>query len=113
MLTARYQGLYHTNLKNVLLIRVQELDNEDDRTIFPSFPAYWVNKKRLSSFSKPEKNNNLRVFLIQSIVSIKQWRRLLRLQGTSLLYQSFTRTEHQRLELCVPHTKEHHPSPSP
>jgi len=45
MLTARYQGLYHTNEKNVLLIRVQELDNEEDRTIFPSFPAYWVNKK--------------------------------------------------------------------
>ena len=42
---ACYQGLYHTNEKNVLLIRLQELDNEDDRMIFPSFPAYRVNKK--------------------------------------------------------------------
>ena len=42
---ARYPGLYHTNEKNVLLIRFQGLDNEDDRMISPSFPAYWVNKK--------------------------------------------------------------------
>jgi hypothetical protein len=45
MLMARYQGLYHTKEKKKLLIRFQELDSEDDRTIFPSFPAYWVNKK--------------------------------------------------------------------
>jgi len=44
-LMARYQGLYHTNEKNVLLNRYQELDSEDDTTIFPSFPSYWVNNK--------------------------------------------------------------------
>jgi hypothetical protein len=41
----RYQGRYHTNEKNVLLNPFQELDNQEDRTIFPSSTAYWVNKK--------------------------------------------------------------------
>lgn len=43
MLMARYQGHYHTNEKDVLLNRYKILDSGDDRTIFPSFPSYWVN----------------------------------------------------------------------
>lgn len=73
---ARYQGLYHTNEKNVLLIRFQELDSEDDRTIFPFFSAYWVNKKG-SLHSASEKNNNILVFLSVNIMSIIERRRLL------------------------------------
>jgi hypothetical protein len=80
---ACYQGLCHTNERNSLLIRFQELDSEDNRTIFPSFPAYWVNKTG-SLHSESERKKYLRIFLIVNIISIIQRRRLLGLHGTSL-----------------------------
>ena len=54
----RYQGLHHTNEKNELLIRFQDLDCDDNRKIFPlSLVAGYI-KKALFIQQARKKNNN-------------------------------------------------------